>query len=307
MKISAYITSYNQKKYLVEAIESVLAQTLRPSQIIIIDDCSQDGSQGVISSYASRYPDLITPIYHTLNQGIVHTRRDALQAVTGDYVTYVDGDDRYLPTKLEKEGTLLQENPNAHIVFSNNYYMTADGIHTGIWADGEIPPQGDVFRQTFSRDFPKRSLFRMEMVHYQAWKSVGFHDPDLQLYEDFDMRIRLTKRYLAVYYDEPLSEIRIHNAGLSNSMASQHLAASEYIYRKNRYLLDDLSIAERRDVKRKLSKWMAGFARQAAEDALKEGKGQGHGRIQALKYYLRSLKYQPSCLDYRFIIKMLTY
>lgn len=305
MKISVFITSFNQKAFLIEAIESVLNQTLPPSQIIIVDDCSQDSSQELIAGYASRYSNLITPIYHKRNTGVAQARIDALKAVIGDYVTYVDGDDRYLPTKLEKEARLLQENPHAQIAFSNNYYMTADGIRTGIWADGETLPQGDVFCQTFARDFPRSSLFRMELVEYHAWRKVGFHDPDLHLYEDFDMRIRLTKRYLAVYCDEPLSEIRVHNAGLASSKASHHLTALDYIYRKNRPLLDELSISDRRDVQRKLGRWMAGIARRAAEQALQEGQCRRDSRGQALKYYLRCLKYQPSCFDYKLILKIL--
>ena len=305
MKISVYITSHNQKEYLIEAIESVLAQTLPPSQIIIVDDCSRDGSQEVIASYASRYAQLITPIYHTQNQGVAQTRIDALRTVTGDYVTYVDGDDRFLPTKIEKEAKLLHENPNAQIAFSNNYYMTVDGIHTGVWADGETPPQGDVFLQTFARDFPRSSLFRMELIQYQAWKRVGFYDPNVRLYEDFDMRVRLTKRYRAIYYDEPLTEIRIHETGLSSSPVAQHLAALEYIYRKNISLLDDVSVAERKDVQRKLGGWMAWIGRQAAERALREVQYQRDARVQALKYYLHALKYQPGCFDYKLVLRIL--
>ncbi len=305
MRISVFITSYNQKAFLIEAIESVLNQTLPPCQIIIADDCSTDGSQEVIAYYASRHSGLITPIYHTQNQGVAQTRIDALRVVTGDYVTYVDGDDRLLPTKLEKEARVLRENPDTQIAFSNNYYMTVDGIHAGIWADGETPPQGAVFHQTFARDFPRRNLFRMELVRYQAWKKIGFHDPNLHLYEDFDMRIRLTKHYRTVYYDEPLSEIRIHNTGLSKAIAVQHLAALEYIYQKNIPFLDHLGAAERKDVQRKLGGWMAKIAKRAAEETLRDGQHRRSDRVQALKYYLQSLKYQHSYPDYKLILKIL--
>lgn len=61
MNISVFITSYNQRDYLREAIESVLAQTLPASQIIVVDDASSDGSPDLISDYARRYPDLFTP------------------------------------------------------------------------------------------------------------------------------------------------------------------------------------------------------------------------------------------------------
>lgn len=305
MKISVYITSYNQKEYLIEAIESVLNQTLRPLEIIIVDDCSTDGSQEVIAGYVSRYRDLVRPIYHTQNQGVAQTRIDALQAVTGDYVSHVDGDDRFLPTKLEKEAKLLQENPNTQIAFSNYYYMTANGIHTGVWADGETPPQGYVFCQAFARDFPRHSLFRNELVDYQAWRRIGFYDPNLCLYEDYEMPLRLTKQLRVVYHNEPLAEYRTHNVGLSRAKAGQHLAALEYIYQKNWPLLDDLSVVERTDIQRKLGRWMAKVARWAAEQAVTEGQYRCDGRVQALKYYFRCLKYQPGSFDYKLMLRIL--
>ncbi|UCC54424.1 MAG: glycosyltransferase family 2 protein, partial [Anaerolineaceae bacterium] len=192
MNISVFITSYNQKAFLVEAIESVLAQTLSPSQILVVDDCSSDGSQEVIEGYRSRYPDLITAIFHTQNRGVAQARAHALQAISGDYVTYVDGDDRFLPHKLEKEAALLARRSEIQIAFSNNYYMTETGQRTGIWITKKWPPQGDVFKETLTRQFPRGNLFRMELLPYAAWQAVGFHDPNLSVLEDWDMRIRLS-------------------------------------------------------------------------------------------------------------------
>ena len=118
MNISVYIPSYNQGKFLAQAIESVLAQTRCPRQLILIDDGSSDGSQDVIAAYAARHPRLITAIYHDRNQGIPRTRNAALQAVTGDCVTYVDADDRLLPTKLEREADAAGGEPRCpHCVF----------------------------------------------------------------------------------------------------------------------------------------------------------------------------------------------
>jgi len=289
MKISVYITSYNQKRYLKEAVESVLAQTLKPCQIIIVDDCSSDGSQELIAGFRSQHPDLITAIYHAQNTGVTQVRIDALQAVTGDYVTYVDGDDRFLPTKLEKEAKLLQANLHAQIAFSNSFYMTEDGVHTGIWAEEAKPPEGYVFWQTFARDFPRRNLFRMELVNYQAWKRIGFHDSNLYMYEDYDMRIRLTKHLQVVYYDEPLTEIRRHSTGLSTSKSDRHFEALDYIYRKNKPLLNDLSKAERDYVGRKSGEWIARVAVRASDEALDES--QPH---RAAKLLLNAWRYDPA-------------
>jgi len=300
MRISVYVTSYNQKSFLIEAIESVLKQTLRPYEIIIVDDCSSDRSQEVIAGYASRYPRLITPIYHTCNQGVAQTRIDALKAVTGDYVTYVDGDDRFLPNKLESEARMLQENPNAKIAFSNHYYMTVDGIRTGVWADRERPPQGDVFRQVFARDFPRSTLFHNELVPYSCLREVGFHDDGLVIYEDWDLRIRLTKHFKVVYCPKPLTEVRVHSSGLSSLPASLHLRSARRVFEKNRPLLDDLPKADRVMIEKRLSSKFARLARRAAWEEIERS-----NKRLAFRYWLQALQYGPGHPDFRLVTQLM--
>jgi len=304
MDISVYITSYNQKRYLIEAIESVLNQTLRPSQIVVVDDCSTDGSQEVIAGYASKYGDLFTPVFHTSNQGIAPTRNDGLRATTGSHVTHVDGDDRFLPTKLETEARLLQDNPDAQIAFSDYYYINGEGTRTGRWALREKPPQGDVFCQAFARDFPNHSLFRNALINREAWQSIGLYDPNLSIYEDYDMLVRLTKRLRVVYSDEPLSEYRLHEVGLSRASADKHLAAVEYIYEKNLPLLSGVSSASTREVEGKLGEWRARIARRAVEEAVEDARQQGRG--YALRRYLQMVRAQPAySVQYRPILRIL--
>jgi glycosyltransferase involved in cell wall biosynthesis len=275
VKISVYIPSYNQKRYLDEAIKSVLAQTLRPHQVIIVDDCSTDGSQNLIAGYAERYPELVTAIYHNRNRGIARTRIDALEAVTGDYVTYVDGDDRYLSTKLEKEARALGDNADAQIAFSNYYFINARGARTRLWADGEQPPAGSVFREVFLRQFPRGSLFRTELVRCDALKVAGFYDPEFCIYEDWELRIRLTKRFRTVYVDEPLSEYRRHGAGLSDAKLVEHIAAWEHIGRKSRALLEDLDRSERVEMETKFAALVEGLRDRAGRQA-RQGKTGSH-------------------------------
>ncbi|MCK4793000.1 MAG: glycosyltransferase family 2 protein [Desulfobacteraceae bacterium] len=300
MKISIFITSYNQKNYLKEAIESALAQTLPACQIIIVDDNSSDGSQELIGAFLSKYPHLIQPIYHRRNTGVAKVRFDALQYVKGDYVTYMDGDDRFLPTKIEKEASLLSGDRKIGIAFSNNYYMKADGTRTGVWIENEKPPVGDVFCQTFARDFPKRSLFRMELVHFRSWQEVGFHDQNLPLYEDFDIRIRLTKKLRAAYYDEPLSEIRFHGNGLSNSKFIEHFRSLNYIYRKNRHLLKDLTRHEELHVDRRLKDWIGHIANKAFVQCCAEG-----NRIRALSLLFSSRSFNPRLFSWSSVANIL--
>jgi hypothetical protein len=292
MKISVYITSYNQKAFLVEAIDSVLAQTVPPSQIIVVDDCSNDGSQEVIEGYESRYPDLITPIFHTQNQGVAQARVHALQAVIGDYVTSVDGDDRYLPHKLEKEARLLADQPDVQIAFSNNYYMSETGQRTGTWITNKQPPHGDVFKETLTRQFPRGNLFRMELLPYAAWQAVGFHDPNLSVLEDWDMRIRLSKCYRVAYWDEPLTEYRVHSSGLSSGSTTEKLKAFEIIWQKNKPLIADMSLHEQGEITDRMDQLRASFMRQQSKEALGAYVGPYQGsKAQAWAYYRESWRY----------------
>ncbi len=169
------------------------------------------------------------------------------------------------------------------------YYIDDQGTRIGTWADKVKPPEGYVFCETFARDFPKWNLFRSELVDYRAWKQIGFYDPNLHVYEDFDMRIRLTKRLPIVYCDEPQSEYRLHQAGLSKGRLSQHFDALDYIYKKNLPLLSDLSESQRDYVTRRFGEWMATVAVRGAAQFLSEWQAG-----QACRLLLAAMRYDPA-------------
>ncbi|MEH6764508.1 MAG: glycosyltransferase family A protein [Aequorivita antarctica] len=232
MKISVYITSYNQKDFLKEAIDSVLSQTFKPFEIIIVDDCSSDGSQELIKEYSNKH-SIIKHFFHEKNQGVSQVRITALSNVTGDFVTYLDGDDLYLPNKLEIESRLM-ENNDCDIVFTNNVYVNPEDINDvkWIWASDKIKLSSNLFVQTITRNFPRGNLFRMELINYEFLRNIGFHDLNLKIYEDYDLRIRLAKKAKMVCSIEPTTKIRISKNGLSKSNKEEHIKAYKYIYSK---------------------------------------------------------------------------
>lgn len=235
MKITVYITSYNQKELLKQAIESVLNQTLQPFEIIIVDDASVDGSVDLIKMYAQRYPNLIRYILNEENIGVSKVRVAALESVCGDYVTYLDGDDLYLPQKLEKEASLICEG-DYDVAFSNTAYFRNHPLNIEhIWASDlrKMPKPGNMYLETFCRFFPRNSLFRMELVRYDLLKEIGFHDRALELYEDYELRIRLSQKARIAYTLEPLALVRLNHNGLSSLPNNRHLKALDYIYNKH--------------------------------------------------------------------------
>lgn len=256
-RVSVYITSYNQKAWLQEAIDSVLAQTVAPHEIIIVDDASSDGSWELLEQYRARHPHLIRPIRHDRNLGIARTRIDALTAVTGDYVTYVDGDDRFLPDKLEHELATLAANPDAELVYSNFHFIDAEGERTALWAeDTDTVYAGWIFPHVFARNFPKRTLFRNELVSCAALRRAGLHDPQLSLFEDFELRLRLSFCAQAAYCDRPLAEYRRHSGSLSHRDLRSHLAALDYCFAKNVGLLSVLDPDIRAQVQQAYQDWV---------------------------------------------------
>lgn len=286
-KISVFITSYNQKAYLIEAIESVLNQTLKPFEIIIADDCSNDGSQELIAAYAEKFPNLIKPFFQKNNLGIPRNKSFALAQVRGDFVTYLDGDDRFLPNKLEMELKCLKDNPDTKIVFSNVYLTDSNGQRRGKWIENNIlPPTGYVFHQVFGRYFPRRQLFRNEIVVYDCVKRVGFFDEEFAMYHDWDLRVRLTKHYKVAYCSDLLAEYRRHEAGVSKLPFDRHFDELQRVYAKNKHLLKDSSREEIKLVEDKLFAVLSYFGRNAIIDDLEKGnKSSAYNLYQNSKLY----------------------
>ena len=91
MKISIVITAYNVGKYIEQAVNSCLAQTYKNIEIVLVEDCSTDNTKEIIEKLAKEYP--INVIYHIENKGAGWSRRDGINACTGDYFITIDGDD----------------------------------------------------------------------------------------------------------------------------------------------------------------------------------------------------------------------
>ena len=295
MDVSVFITSYNQKEFLREAIESVLSQTHMPDEIIIADDKSKDGSRELIREYEKSHPDLIQPLFQERNVGIPKNKNAAYQATTGDLVTYLDGDDRFRPRKIEVDLETLNANPKADIVCANVAYIDPQGRETGTWCENkDNVPTGDVATEVLARGFPKGNLFRNEMVRREEVARTGFYDKDLPLYEDWELRIRLSQQSHLAYAHEITSEYRKSPQGISRSHAGRHLDACIRIYRKHRSTIESLKDDERRYVNQRIRPWIGQFAWRAFRSAI----GQGD-RTSAWAYLVDAMKFAPQSADVR--------
>jgi glycosyltransferase involved in cell wall biosynthesis len=119
--VSVIMPVYNAGDFLVPAIESILAQTYKNFELIIVDDASTDNSATILSLYKNKYPKKITVISlkKNLNAGGDLCANKAIQKARGTYIARMDADDIALPTRLEKEVAYLESHPSVFLVGSN--------------------------------------------------------------------------------------------------------------------------------------------------------------------------------------------
>ena len=109
MLVSVIITNYNYSNYLTSCIESVINQTYKNIEIIIIDDCSTDDSVKIISSFATKY-NIIQTHYNLQNKGVIYSRNLGIEISNGDYICFLDADDYWDLTKIEKQVDVTKDN-----------------------------------------------------------------------------------------------------------------------------------------------------------------------------------------------------
>ena len=133
--LSIIVANYNNTDYLEECLSSILDQTYKEIEIILIDDCSTDNSSEIIRDYERQYPDIFRCIFFIENKGVAHARHEAILMANGDYITTLDSDDYYLdPKKLEKEMSLIadyQKKGLEIVAFSNIMLVDGDGKNMG--------------------------------------------------------------------------------------------------------------------------------------------------------------------------------
>ncbi|WP_242202496.1 glycosyltransferase [Aestuariivivens insulae] len=118
-KIACIIASYNYGDYLIDAVESVLKQTILPDEILITDDCSQDETQIIGESYAKRFPKLIRYNRNEVNLGVVAHFNKAISLTNSEYICFLGADNRMFSNYIEKTSQVLDSNDKVGIAYTD--------------------------------------------------------------------------------------------------------------------------------------------------------------------------------------------
>lgn len=120
--VSIIMPSYNTEKYIFESIESVIAQTYKNWELLIIDDCSEDLTIQIIQKYLKVYPNIFL-IQLEKNSGAAVSRNKGIEKANGEYIAFLDSDDLWEENKLEIQINFMKEN---NCAFSFTEYMEID-------------------------------------------------------------------------------------------------------------------------------------------------------------------------------------
>ncbi len=163
--ISVIVPCYNQARYLPEAVESIINQTYKNWECVIVNDCSTDNTVEVTRQLIEKYPNhKIRLIDKPQNTGLADTRNTAILAAVNEWILPLDSDDMFEPTFMQKAVDIIQQEQKVDIVFAS---LQEFGTSNGEW----VPAKYSRSRVMLENTMPYASLYRKEL-----WRKVGGYD-----------------------------------------------------------------------------------------------------------------------------------
>jgi glycosyltransferase involved in cell wall biosynthesis len=210
--ISAVIPTYNYARFLREAIDSALAQTYAPLEIIVVDDGSIDETPEVLAEYGERIR-----VVRQQNQGVAMARNTGIAAARGEIIAFLDSDDLWEPRKLELQIARFEADPSLGLVHCGVEMFGAGGNTLQVYLGGlEGWVAGEMLR--LDREVII-ALGSSIMVPKRVAEEIGGFDQRLPPSEDWDFCYRIATRYPIGYVAEVLMRYRMHDSGIHLNIA----------------------------------------------------------------------------------------
>lgn len=209
--VSVIMNCLNCAQYLKEALDSVFAQTFEDWEIVFWDNASSDASGAIAQEYGEKVRSFRGEFTVPLGQA----RNLAIQQAKGQYIAFLDCDDLWMPSKLEQQVKLFEQDPEVGLVLCDTIFFQDGQEHKSLYHKHK-PPRGYIFRHLLTN-----YCLSMEtaVIRKSALDSLGeWFDDRLNVSEEADLFLRLCYRHKADYVDEPLAKWRIN----PNSWTHQH-------------------------------------------------------------------------------------
>jgi glycosyltransferase involved in cell wall biosynthesis len=236
-KVSVCIPSYNNAEYLPQAIESVLFQTFADYELLIIDDCSTDGTAGVATGYAAR-DGRIRYLANERNLGMVENWNRCIREARGEYVKYVFGDDLLSsPDALGKMVALLDGDSGISLVASSRYYIGPDSSveHTMSHFKDDLVADGKaIINLTFYEH--KNIIGEPTVVMFRKNQAARGFNPHYRQIVDMEMWFHLLEQGKFAFLTEPLCSFRVHQEQQTRKNIRDLAHVDDYVLLHKDYL-----------------------------------------------------------------------
>lgn len=213
-QISIVLPSFNGEKYIEYSINSIIGQTHKDWELILVDDCSTDSTLEIMEKY-SELDSRIRVIHNKENHKLPMSLNLGFREAKGEFFTWTSDDNIYEPNAIEKMVEAISASDNVGMVCANMMIINEKGEEKGI----ETTYSGNL---CLSNTIGACFLYKRE-----AAENIGEYDTSLFLVEDYDYWLRLEEKYKIVHIDDILYKYRRHGGSLSERRINQ-VAESRY-------------------------------------------------------------------------------
>lgn len=214
-KASVIIPTYNRAQYIINTVKSVINQTYKDFEIIIVDDGSEDNTKEVIENIAKNNQNIIQYIYQN-NKGPAAARNTGIINAKGDYIAFLDSDDYWMPNKLEEQFNYFIANPSCNVLHNEVHICNLEGkiIQVNSHQD-KAKREGWLFDEII---LLKTYIFLSSLiVNKDVFKKVGRFAESLYSSEDVELFLRLALEYKIGFINKPLVRRIIHESSITGS------------------------------------------------------------------------------------------
>jgi len=225
--VSVVMSVYNGEKFLAASIESILGQTFRNLEFIIINDGSTDNGQKIINSYLKNDKRIKSVIRK--NKGLIYSLNEGLNLAKGEYIARQDADDISLPGRLETQVAVLEKEKSIGMVGSNYEWIDSAGNvinATNVFTNSSDLKAGLVFCNQFGHG---TVMFRKSII-----LELGGYSENHKYAEDYDLWTRLARKSSVVNLKEIAYQWRHHETSVSQRKAND-MAQSFYFIRDREF------------------------------------------------------------------------
>lgn len=277
MSVSVVLPVYNRENTVQRAVDSVLSQTYSDLELVIVDDCSSDGTVNYIKSLSDNRIKLVK---HRENRGASAARNTGIEHSSGNFISFIDSDDEWNPTKVEKQLDVFRSHgPEVGVVYCGTTNISKNRSSPGV-----IPSsRGEIFFKQLIRD--RISPTSAVMVRQEYLSLVDGFDESLPARQDYDLWLRLSRICEFELVPEALVNVYIDGIDRISEGLTKRIEAESKLVDKYQQDINSLGIIQR---KKASSYRYYSIARHAFISS---------ERLTSYKYCKRSIKIYPVNFD----------